>query len=97
MTAVVIRTKEGGSEKNGKNGKVWKKNTTCQKILTWKNPIYHIIRALSPVPSHLAEFYSHKEWCLALVICFVMERPALLPMDYTVDYVNDAQTRGHSN
>lgn len=26
-----------------------------------ENPIYHIIRALSPVPSHLAEFYSHKE------------------------------------
>lgn len=64
-----------------------------------ENPLYRIIRALSPVPSHLAEFYSHKEWCLALVICFVMERPAPPPppLDYTVDYVNVAETRGHAN
>lgn len=62
-----------------------------------ENPIYHIIRALSLVPSHLAEFYSHKEWCLALVICFVMERPVPPPLDYTVDYVNVAETRGHTN
>lgn len=62
-----------------------------------ENPIYHIIRALSLVPSHLAEFYSHKEWCLVLVICFILERPVLLPLDYTVDYVNVAETRGHTN
>lgn len=62
-----------------------------------ENPIYHIIRALSLVPSNLAEFYSHKERCLALVIAFVMERPTLPPRDYTVDYVNVAETRGHTN
>lgn len=44
------------------------------------------------VPSHLAEFYSHKKWCLALVICFVMELPMLPPLDYTVDYGNIAVT-----
>lgn len=54
-----------------KNKGVWK-NTTCQK--KFKNPIYHIIRALSLVPSYLAEFYSRKEPCL--VIGFVTERPA---------------------
>lgn len=61
-----------------------------------ENPIYGIIRALSLVPSHLAEVYSHKKCCL--VICLVMERPLLLlPLDYNVDYVNVAQTRGHTN
>ena len=54
---------------------VWKKNMPENSNL--ENPIYHIIRALSLVPSHLAEFYSHKEWCLALVIFVVMERPVL--------------------
>lgn len=76
---------------------MWKEIITGQKILTWKNPIYHIIRALSLAPSHSAEFYSHKEWCLMLLICFVMERPALPPLDYTVDYVNVPQTHGRNN
>lgn len=47
-----------------------------------ENPIYHIIKALSLTPSHLAGSYSHKEWCLALVICFVMEGPVLSPPNY---------------
>lgn len=72
MTAVVIRTKK---KKKKKNWESVEKISNMPENSNLENPIYHIIRALSLVPSHLAEFYSHKEWCLALVICFVMERP----------------------
>lgn len=77
MTAVVIRTK-----KKKKKRENVEKNYSMPENFNLENPIYHIIRALSLAPSHLAEFYSHKEWCLALVICFVMERPVLPPLDY---------------
>lgn len=98
MSAVVIRTTKKKKKKMGECGKKKKKNNMPENS-NLENPLYRIIRALSPVPSHLAEFYSHKEWCLALVICFVMERPAPPPppLDYTVDYVNVAETRGHAN
>lgn len=52
-----------------------KKSNLPEKKKYSENPIHHIIRALSLVPSHLAEFYSHKERCPLLVICFVMEGP----------------------
>lgn len=73
------------------------KNYNMAENSDLENPIYHIIRALSPAPSHSAEFYSQKEWCLVLVICFFMSRPVLLPLDYTVDYVNVSETHGHNN
>lgn len=98
MSAVVIRTTKKKNKKWESVEKKKKKIYNMPENSNLENPLYRIIRALSPVPSHLAEFYSHKEWCLALVICFVMERPAPPPpLDYTVDYVNVAETRGHAN
>lgn len=47
-------------------------------------------------PSHLAEFYSHKEWCL--VIDSAVEGPVPPPpLDYTVDYVNVGEAHGRAN
>lgn len=37
-------------------------------------------------------FIPKSKWRLAVVICFVTERP---PLDYAVDYVNVAETHGH--
>lgn len=58
MTAAIIRTK--------KKKKIQLKIFFVEKDITRENPIYHIIRAQSVFPSHLAEFYSHKEQCLVI-------------------------------